>query len=46
MEPCFFAIYSKSTPGLAEVARLIQYDYHDARRTLVIVIEEGWRPQT
>jgi hypothetical protein len=43
IDPYFFAIYVKSTPGLRAVARLIQHNYHDASRILDVVIDEGSR---
>jgi len=40
VDPYFFALFAKSTPGLQSVARLLGHDFHDAARMLDILFGE------
>jgi hypothetical protein len=39
VDPYFFALFVKSTPGLERVAELIEHEFHDGARILDIVLE-------
>lgn len=40
VDPYFFALFAKSTPGLEAVARLLRHDFHDAARMRDILFSE------
>lgn len=41
LDPYFFALFAKSTPGQEVIARLIRDNFHDAARMIDIVFKEG-----
>jgi hypothetical protein len=42
LDPYFFTLFVKSTPGLAHLARLLRDDFHDAARVLKILYGAGY----
>lgn len=40
VDPYFFALFAKSTPGLEVVARLLKSDFHDAARMLDVLFRD------
>jgi hypothetical protein len=45
IDPYFFALFAKSTPGLEVVARLLRHDFHDAARMRDILFGEAGNAQ-
>ena len=41
IDPYFFALFTKSTPGLEVVAQLLRHDFHDAARMLDILFRKN-----
>jgi hypothetical protein len=45
IDPYFFALFAKSTPGLEVVAQLLRHDFHDAARMRDILFGEAGSAQ-